>query len=884
MKKRLLASLLTLVMLLGLLPTAVFAVEEPPENAECVCTVLCEGEDNSNCPVCAEDPDKCQGEAKQSVQDEEDKDENVIYVSQSGTGEGTSVEDAKGFDDAMTNAKDGDVFAIVGTVTKDLWTTPSVGITIKGAYDIDDETVDDTHKAVLKITGTKKTPIYEGISMQGDLTIQNIKLEIGQKDGYYGSLVHFYANGHTLTIGEKVSAEYPGGNYGGSSLEIFGGGPTDIEQDTNVVISAKLEGSATVYGGGYNANVKGDTHVTLNGGYVGSVFGGGYAYNDATKPTANIDGDTNVILKNAEVSAGTGFTGAVYGGGEAYSAGKTVNVTGTANVWIEDSSIRTVTIYGGSDVHQGATSDIKQVNLTIKNTPTSSNYIFAGSNIDNSNSTTTGHAHVESAEVKLIGTSSTALDIYGGGYGYASLVKNVSVTLEGVSALALYAGGYGYSSNIDHATVEKATITIDNSRVTNLYTSGRSSKVENEVKIILKNAVDTLSEKDTAGSYPFNIFNSSLSSKSENPTANTTIIAESGRSKITKIRGVPTITVKNGGTLEQYHSTKANLFDKFDENTLCGNVTIEEGGILYLKSANEISGTFTSAGTLKMPAPYSSFAGNSLLDAALTVGGTVTVQAGASYVPVTSSGMETNYVKGDVFVRSKTQPTQNTTEVFAVSETGNEQGYFTADREVTGDSSDIVHEWYVNQIPIITITPLTLTKYVTPKHDHEDDDCFPDPRYEGLESIPNGANFTVDGDEWTEAGYPFTIKYYDANNVELEDDNKPGVYTAKIVPVNDTYDIDDIGITGCKVVFGDGELHIRAVSDTADTEGLEDLASKVSSTVPAEKVTEAVAVYLVLTRRPTWSTTLKASTPTTLVTSACSTTSCCPRTTAPMPL
>ena len=66
MKKRLLASLLSLAMVLTLLPTAALAMENEPDTGnppqECICETLCTEEAvNTECPVCAEDISACTG-------------------------------------------------------------------------------------------------------------------------------------------------------------------------------------------------------------------------------------------------------------------------------------------------------------------------------------------------------------------------------------------------------------------------------------------------------------------------------------------------------------------------------------------------------------------------------------------------------------------------------------------------------------------------------------------------------------------------------------------------------------------------------------------------------------------------------------------------------
>ena len=87
MKKRGLSVLLLFCMLLTMVPTVAVAAEEGPA------------------------PDIPTG---------------AIYVSQDGVadGDGQSAQSALKFDEAMANAKDGNVFVVVGTVEMENWTTP----------------------------------------------------------------------------------------------------------------------------------------------------------------------------------------------------------------------------------------------------------------------------------------------------------------------------------------------------------------------------------------------------------------------------------------------------------------------------------------------------------------------------------------------------------------------------------------------------------------------------------------------------------------------------------------------------------------------------------------------------------------------------------------
>ena len=161
----------------------------------------------------------------------------------------------------------------------------------------------------------------------------------------------------------------------------------------------------------------------------------------------------------------------------------------------------------------------------------------------------------------------------------------------------------------------------------------------------------------------------------------------------------PEVVIEDGGILREHLASGETLFDGVE------TVTIQEGGALDLLQSNEISGNFTCAGTLKMPAPISAEADICYL----TGGSNVTVQEGAAYVPTKDNGAaDADYVKGDVFLKQGTVYTEPSAKVdFAVSEAGQAKEYFTDDRAVT-DESDITHEWFVDQTQYVTIRRRTL--------------------------------------------------------------------------------------------------------------------------------------------------------------------------------
>ena len=77
MKKRILASLMSLCLIVGLLPTAAFAAEDPPagqdeQPAVCTCEAPCTEESkDETCPVCVKDYALCKAQAEPTTTEPE---------------------------------------------------------------------------------------------------------------------------------------------------------------------------------------------------------------------------------------------------------------------------------------------------------------------------------------------------------------------------------------------------------------------------------------------------------------------------------------------------------------------------------------------------------------------------------------------------------------------------------------------------------------------------------------------------------------------------------------------------------------------------------------------------------------------------------------------
>ncbi len=880
MRKRLLAGLLALCMVFGLVPNLAFAAEEPasPEEGACICKTLCTEMPNVSCTVCTENPLACTGTAAtlddctgmsdctaavhqdnclsqaiapvpciadancRAMQHSETCPlnpenqlglfavENKIYVSQEnmGTGDGSSTENAMAFRTAMegTDITDGLKYVVVGEVSVADFTTPEAEIHITGENE------------------TSVLHIQKSASISGGLVLENLQLKFGVSSDSYGTLVRFFANGNDLVFGEDIEVTYVNGGYAGmtASLEIFGGSENDIACDTSVAVYSPLMGNATLYGGGFNADVQGDTHVLLSGkGYVGAVFGGGYAYEK--NASASIDGDTYVTLTDgASVSANSSSgNGAVYGGGEVYAFadGGRADVTGTTHVYLQSADLRSTYVYGGSDVSKNGWSTIQETSVIIESTNTSNNQVYAGSRINNGNQ---GSAVVNKASIVISRpiSGSTASNIYGGGYGAKSFVGEVSINLDGgtvgFTGSSLYAGGNNSdSASVNAVLVGSATVTLRHARLSHLYAAGNKSAVEEGTTIVLNGAGP---QDDPNGYYPFQIHNSSVMNRSVNPT-NTMVkvVTDPGttnKSVVSRIKDIDQILIENGAILEQ-HIAKKNgtdycLFDKYDDSTQCEDVVIGKNGQLILKSTNEIAGDFYAEGNLK-----NSYAST------LIVGGTVTSGESASY---TSSLFALTYAGKFPFLAAREDTPApvagflSTDDAYLVGTRGPESPDF--------QTKGAEREWYLTKL--FVLKPLALTKYITGDGYQEGEDvanCFPEPRFENLSS---DAVITVKGEIWNcaehDGQYPFSVNYYevlDGTEIQIVDDYKAGDYLAKVEPLLG-YQLSDITINGCGIKPADSTLHIRQVSNVSVVEDIETVSNTVVTEIPDGPVEEAIAV------------------------------------------
>ena len=145
----------------------------------------------------------------------------------------------------------------------------------------------------------------------------------------------------TVTIGDNVSdhtAIVSGEVYGGGDAADVDGTPVIVVNDCNTEIGY-------LYGGGNAADVNG-TNITVNGGTIGTAFGGGHGDKNASNPSKYADVKGNVVFNVYGGTFDRVFAGSNSKGDITGTSALTINKTGTCDMKIRE-------VYGGGNEAAG---------------------------------------------------------------------------------------------------------------------------------------------------------------------------------------------------------------------------------------------------------------------------------------------------------------------------------------------------------------------------------------------------------------------------------------------------------------------------------------------------------------------------------------------------
>ena len=687
--------------------------EQPqePEVPKCTCTVLCtEDAVDTLCPACAEDITGCTGEpASHPPITLAPNAADVIYVSDGGTGDGSSEASCADFETAMQNAQEGDTFIVVGSVdlTSGTWKTPACSITVAGA----------DASASLKLFGkqirSSSSPITSAvpaISLQGDIIFDDIILECTMSNSYYSFIYAVVANGNHLTLEDGVSVKW-GSSGTQRQIHFYGGGfQEDVAGDTHLTIKTSKLSRHHIYGGGYNGDVQGDTLVEFAGtagSYIGcsSVYGGGYAV--GSSETANVSGTSRLQFEYYTPNA------SMFAGG--YADGGTANVGSTQSDLLESEADGSalVRFYGGGYACNGGTANVE-------------------GNVS---------SHIEDRAVYSYGLDKNSRFLYNGGYAdatsYAEVLGNAVMEVARQQSFQCSGGGRGPNTTIHGDT----SISVQDSKNFWSFGCGDSAGADSvlgDITLTYQNtygAIFTLgytqkdTDKDTVGlpgsgseaTINLNGYTSgsnlhihngahgySLQRYWYDHSVPTTINVRNHNNVKNSSGGAINLTpqdqiqIMSGGTLEGQPPFYGNSFPVFSytDERKTGSVTIDEGGTLALKEDEHIAGSLTVNGTLSVQDSKK-----------LSVDGGVSTGTSAAFAT-------NNYVADRVFLQANSTQTAS----FA---SGN-SAFDVAQRAGTGGFGQ---EWYLKQAQVKHIITASAgpNGTITP---------------EGAVEVPEGANQT----------------------------------------------------------------------------------------------------------------------------------------------
>ena len=444
--------------------------------------------------------------------------------------------------------------------------------------------------------GTVKTDVYGGgegghdDDSDGTYIRDNVTVTIGDtslsttprvEGNVYGGSAFGTVNGTTENGSANSSlATTVTVNKGTIVKSVFGGskgGTVTIEDDngntTSTTYTPKEYGNITVnINGGTIGSVFGgndalgspsaDDKVYLYGGTIGNVYGGGNntgqtttkVYQIGSTVTNNIYGGSNesgtVTTTNVQVNGGTAQN--VFGGN---NLGGTVT---TSNVYVSNGTVSKA-VYGGGNKVGLTTSNVTIVGGNI-------NTVYGGSN---------ELGDVTTSNVRITNTSQKINSVYGGNNsGGTTITANVTVTTGTLGDV--YGGG-------NKAVTSTTKVIIDDGTITNVFGGGDNAKV-------------TTSDVDINGGTIGNVYgggNNAGVNQNTNVDINNAHITSDiyGGGNKGEVVGNTTVIIKNS-------SVDNNLYAGGNQGQVRGNttVTVEDNSIIGTTSTTSPNGSVFGSG------------------------------------------------------------------------------------------------------------------------------------------------------------------------------------------------------------------------------------------------------------------------------------------------
>lgn len=311
--------------------------------------------------------------------------------------------------------------------------------------------------------GGRAENIYGGSNQSGEVTTSEIIIDSGTFGTVYGG-----NNAGGLTTTSNITI-----NSGEITSAIYGGGNQADTQNSNIVVNNNMEKIPYIYGGGYSASVV-TSNINIDGGKIGTIFGGSNTNGTVPTTNVNINGgvtDTvyggnnmggNTITSNVTVNT-NGTAGNVYGGGnEAITEETKVLINGTI----------TGSVYGGGNLAQIETS----TDVLVENAKVTDN-VYGGGNEGIVQENTNVH----------IKNSNLENSVYAGGNGSAAIVKgNTILIIDGANTKIsknAFGGGNKAATGEEGVDTSSSTVNIVSGEIGgNVYGGANTSVVYGTTK------------------------------------------------------------------------------------------------------------------------------------------------------------------------------------------------------------------------------------------------------------------------------------------------------------------------------------------------------------------------------------------------------------------
>lgn len=456
----------------------------------------------------------------------------------------------------------------------------------------------NTNIEINQTGGTILDSIYGGSNISGTVYgPTNLNIKSGTCNNIYGGGKGnntFVRDNVSVNIGEATSGPNINGNvYGGSAFGTVNATSTSASSSTSTTNVTVNNGTITgsLYGGGqgstsYTPYVKGNILVTINNGTISNVYGG---FDQAGSPT----GTDKVYLNGGVI-------------GSAFGGGNRTNIA-TSNIYEQGSTVGY--LYGGSNM----LGNVNNTNVTVSSGDV--NYLYGGNNlggnVTNTNVSITGGNvryqvygggnNVATTTTNVNITGGTVFDIFGGGNSANAGTTNVTTT--GINANNIFGG-----SNAS-GTVNNSNVILNNSNVNNVYGGNNLNGTTTNSHVTLNSGIiyNLFGGGNEAQTTTTNVtvnngeVTSVYGGGNEATSGNTNVVITGGSindlyggGNKGNITGTAGVDVENGNIISLYGAGNQAGANKTDVNISSGSVGNVYGGANQTGNVNEANVQTTS--------------------------------------------------------------------------------------------------------------------------------------------------------------------------------------------------------------------------------------------------------------------------------------------------